>query len=373
MNDDSGHATVGDGQMIDTVDSVTYYVPKIPSVPGTARYQHALAVTEVADTVRLITHETVPDKIQKIADRTTVVSGESVVSKAKTASFEFTQNPSTIFFTTFHYETALAGLIGTHRISRANWVVDVYDMPAQYRFNDPISHHSITTRLLTPLLNLADRAIVVGNPQIPGKFGRTRTYIDNGSPVSMIDATHERGTPFRMIWVGSPRLDRGGDLLLEALSLTDTSVALDIYGEEYGEVTSRLDGLSDRHSIVHHGWSSQAECYEAIKQADVGYCVLPNRTDWRYAHPIKLGEYLAGGTVPIASAFPGMMQVAGRTGWYVSADAAEIAHAIDELATLPVETYTRISENARTRAETRSWSRIREDVADALLLSARYD
>jgi len=352
--------------LVPDLGSVTYYVPSIPDIPGTARYQHALAITNHADVSKIISNEEIPETIRDKANQHSTIPDSSALSKAHSASSEFKKNPSDLFFTTFHYETAVAGMLATSRNENSQWIVDVYDSPVQYRLNSPWSHHSIGSRVLEQLLGFANHAIITGHPQNPGRYGNHRSYLDNGTPVDLIRPDFEKGDRLRVVWVGSPRMDRGGQLLVDALHQTKTSVNIDVYGEKHSQLESGIQNIPDKHKATHHGKKPYGECLEAVSRSDVGYCVLPARSDWLYAHPIKLGEYLAGGTVPIASNFPGMMQVGGKAAYYVSPDAKQIATALDEISSLPEETYVNLAKCGRSRAESRSWSQVRSQLATQL-------
>jgi glycosyltransferase involved in cell wall biosynthesis len=102
-------------------------------------------------------------------------------------------------------------------------------------------------------------------------------------------------------------------------------------------------------------------CLQATASADIAYCVLPPRTDWRYAPPIKVGEALAGGTVPLLSDFPGNHQLAADAGEYVDPDENAITGRIDQLAGLSDAEFRAKGEAARARGEEVSWSKIRRE------------
>lgn len=138
-------------------------------------------------------------------------------------------------------------------------------------------------------------------------------------------------------------------------------VRLDIFGGEHREMLDACDTLPGRHRIVHHGPVDHDRCLEAIETADVGYCVLLPRPDWKYAHPIKVGEALAGGAIPLVSRFPGMADVAGHASWYVEPTADATADAIERLAALSPSDYQKHARAARDRAEQIARTRMRRE------------
>lgn len=137
-----------------------------------------------------------------------------------------------------------------------------------------------------------------------------------------------------MVWVGSPRLDRGGQLLLDALDQVESPIIVDIYRHEHSSLIDRMERLPSKHDGTHHGWSDHQDCLRATREADVAYCVLPSRPDWVHAPAIKISESLAGGTIPLVSSFPGSQQLAGTAGEYVFPEADKIAEALDILSYL---------------------------------------
>jgi glycosyltransferase involved in cell wall biosynthesis len=108
-----------------------------------------------------------------------------------------------------------------------------------------------------------------------------------------------------------------------------------------------------------HGPQPNKEVIDSIEQADVGFCLLTEETDWYYAHPIKIGEYLAGGTIPIASAFPGIQQLTRDAGILIKPDHNEVAEAIETIATDNELRHT-LGERARERARALDWRDERE-------------
>ena len=348
-----------------------YYVPKIPDIFSTDRYQHALSLIEYFEEAHLISNNPIPDPLSEEATSTIVLTESSVIALSRAAAAEAQSRAKDgIFLTSPHFEAVLSGSItAMTQKSSPIWVADVYETPAQYRLNEPYSTYQITARGLAGIMKFAPHGIHSVHPDTPYQYGRERTFVNNGSPVSRVTPEYHRSDTPHIVWVGSPRLDRGGALLFDALHQIDSSVKLDIFGQERKEVLDKLDGLPPKHEVTHHGWTSHDVCLQSTTEADIAYGVLPPRTDWVYAPLIKIGEALAGGTIPLISDFPGNRQLAADAGEYVNPSGDEIAQKIDWLASLSDSEFQAKSKTARARGEAVGWSKIREEFAQKVTRS----
>jgi hypothetical protein len=243
------------------------------------------------------------------------------------------------------------------------WIADVYETPAQYRLNNPRSFYQIAARGLAGMMKLANHGIHSVHPDTPYQYGRTRSFINNGAPVSRVNPSYGPSDPLHVVWVGSPRLDRGGQLLLDALNQVEAPVTLDIYGRKHDSFVSQMAHLPSKHEVTHHGWSDHQDCLRATREADIAYCVLPHRADWVHAPPIKVGEALAGGTIPLVSNFLGSQQLAATAGVYVNPKPDEIAEALDKLNGPSDLELEERKHTARERGEEVSCSQIRKEFA----------
>ena len=348
-----------------------YYVPKIPDVFSTDRFQHALSLIEYFEEAHLISNNSIPSPLAEEATSTMVLAESSFFALGRAASAEARRQVNDgVFLTSPHFEAVLSGSItAMTRKSSPIWVADVYETPAQYRLNEPLSTYQITARGLAGMMKLAPHGIHSVHPDTPYQYGCECTFVNNGSPVSRVTPDYHRSNTPHIVWVGSPRLDRGGALLFDALPQIDSSVKIDIYGQEHKGVQDKLDGLPPKHEVTHHGWTSHDVCLQATAESDIAFGVLPPRTDWVYAPPIKVGEALAGGTIPLISDFPGNRQLAADAGEYVKPDGAEIAQKIDWLASLSDSEFQAKCKKARARGEAVSWSKIRKEFAQKVARS----
>jgi glycosyltransferase involved in cell wall biosynthesis len=236
-------------------------------------------------------------------------------------------------------------------------VVDVFDNPLQYAFNNPRSHHRVTARLL---LRLADRADGgVHNYHYSGPvLGDDSRFITEGYPTALIEPDFDPPeTELHCIWAGSPRLDRGIKILFEALAKLDDFVTVDIYGNASEDVLNLAQYYEVSEQATFHGQMPHSEVCDQIGRFHAGLCVLPERQDWLHSAPLKVREYMAGGTVPICSNFPGMRLTAESAAIYTEPTADALAATLDRLFEISYnnpDRYIKKMRAVRERAEGRS-------------------
>jgi len=356
--------------------TVAYYVPTIPDVWGTDRYQHALAIVEASDDPLLLAHSRPPAALADRARVHVVESGrdnEGTHARAREAvtavADHLDDESNSLFCTSYPYEATLAGWLAHRRSIR--WVADIYETPAQYRLNDPLSYHQITARGLAFLLERAPHSVHSFDPKTPYQYGKNRKFLTNGAPVEKIDAVFHDRDKLWIAWVGSPRLDRGGRLLVDALTMLPSRILnriqIDVYGKKDPAVQDAATDAEVREVFRWRDRVPHDEALSACQAADVGYCVLPNRTDWRFAPPIKVGEYLAAGALALVPDFPGMRMMAGEAGRFVAPTPEAIATELQWIVDLPESDRRMLSRQARARAEAIDWSLVRRAFCHALI------
>lgn len=344
-----------------------YYVPTFPERSGFANHNHARAVTSESERSILLSNNKVPKDLKKDSDKCYIVDGENPLAKARSAFDLISELPltDTTVITSFHYEAAAAGWLASRK--GYDWVVDLNDPPIQYRLNNPRTHHQLTTRVLERLLNQADHGIHSAHPDTPHSYGQERSYLPNGTPAASMSPSYSSRNQIKMTFVGSPRAGRGGKLLIDSLGILREPPTVDIYGDVDEEMSEIISESSVKEEIQLHGRVKHKTALQAIRNADVGYCVLPPRSDWRYSTPIKVGEYLAGGTIPIISDFPGMRYLAKDAGIYAQPSKYSIAESIKEIQELSTEDKRQMTLRARERAEEVTWERLRKKFAEYAL------
>lgn len=335
---------------------VIYYAPTIPPVETTARYVHAHRLGVHAETAALITDTAPPDKIKAVYDEVHIVDSDEILHEVYAAlniirAARREQATSPLLVTTFHYAKAVTGFL-----TNVPWVVDVYDDPRQYVYNSPNSHHRFTMPVLKRVLARADRHVYAIHPATPGLKGDDRRYnlYGDGCPVSIIepDIEFEERT-LHGVWAGSPRMDRGLDIFIDALAHpgAPTDFTIDVFGEPYADAEQYANQRGVNDLLTFHGRQPHNYLQNAIASAHFGLCILPPRPDWKYSFTIKVREYLAGGTVPIVSNFPGLRQIVGDAGLYVDPTPTAIVDGLQYLADLDMEDLKRLCTLVRQRAE----------------------
>jgi glycosyltransferase involved in cell wall biosynthesis len=339
---------------------VAYYLPNIPANPSTARYNHAVEVTDLADQATLITYPESPP--EGIADRFStvhVLESNGIRNRAieardiaDTFLGEFNQRDA-VYLTSFHYAPALSC-----RLSDNLWVVDVYDDPHQLRYHNPRSWHHLGVPVLTRLLKQSHRAVQTVHPSTSHTFGQGQFFALNGADVANIEpnSKSDASGPLKGVCAG---VKGGLDVLLHGIATSTVDIEVDVFGAVSTANRALLSDLKLDNRVSLHGNCKHPLVVEAIQAADVGFCMFPNKTDWYYAQPIKIGEYLAGGTIPIASAYPGIRQLTRDSGMLVEYDSDAVAEALTELHERP-ELRERLRARCRQRAEAIDWREERE-------------
>jgi len=346
---------------------IAYYAPNVPDNPSTARYNHALAIAELADRSALITYRDKPARPvvgQYDAVKTVDAPGvQARAQQARTFADRFLDGSGAddgIYLTSFHYAPALSGWR-----SNSKWVVDVYDDPYQKIYRNPRSIHEIGVRLLGRMLDRADRAVHTVHPTTPHTFGKKQFFAVNGADVSHIKPSGRADDSGSLQGVCAG-VKGGMDVLLRGLSKSDVDIELNVYGSLSHSDRRLASKLNVEEKVIFHGERDHTEVVETIEKADVGFCLLPEKTDWYYAHPIKIGEYLAGGTIPIASAYPGIRQLVRDTGILVEYDSIAIAESLTLISEQP-RLRKRLHNRSRHRAEAVNWHDEREWFAKQVL------
>lgn len=174
----------------------------------------------------------------------------------------------------------------------------------------------VYNRIAGSLAQQAD-TVVVSSQAYQRKLHR-----NGGAPVRLIpwgvDLRGRAGTarsaapaPLRVLFVGQFRVYKGINVLLDAVAqLSGVELTMVGSGPMTDEVTERVrrDGLDN---VTLAGRVSDVELEKAYQRADV--IVLPSLTTAE-AYGLVLAEGMAAGCVPVASALPGVVEVAAETG-----------------------------------------------------------
>lgn len=345
---------------------VIYYLPNIPNNPSTTRYNHSVAIGELTDSAILLTYpDSPPSEIQSHYKDIVVLQAKNPIRRSAEARHHLNQisrrlqNP--LYLSTFHYAPVVTGLL-----SDFPWVLDVYDDPRQYIYqNGKINIHTVSARLLSLAMNRADRAVHTLHPATAKQYTDERRFAINGAPVDNITPSFNGGQ-LRAVYVSSH--SAGLELVLQAMAISDVSTHLDVYCPS-SDIETTAATLGVESHVSFHGIRPHQEVISAIVSADIGYCMLPDRPDWHYSFPIRIGEYLAAGTIPVASQFPGIRALVRDAGLLCSPTEAGVADALTSLADLDPDALEERKRRARRRAEQIPWKREREWFAKQVLSS----
>lgn len=354
--------------------NVIYSVPNIPDNTSTSRYNHALSIAFESNISILVTNSPPPEDICEEYDKICVLNRindvRGVIENSRqilriVKHFEKSINRDFMFVTTFHYAQALSGYI-----SNQNWIIDIYDDPMQLSIRRSVySLHQISSRFFLQMMRKADGVISTLHPAGPrSSLGQQTRYSLNGSPVSTISPDRKQScSSLRCVWVGKTQLGLGIEILLRSLKQTQADIIVDIYGEPIKHAELLANDLDVCDKVNFHGNVSHKQVCSAIENSHVGLCVLSPHIDFKYSYPIKICEYLAGGTIPIVSDYPGHRMLADEAAIYTEPNPNDLATSLDEVGSLSERELSDLMLKSRRRGEKISWRKERKRFRKHLL------
>ncbi|GGL91424.1 glycosyltransferase [Nakamurella endophytica] len=210
----------------------------------------------------------------------------------------------------------------------------------------------VYNRLVGQLAQSADAVVVSSNAYL-GRMWRS-----SRKPVSVIpwaiesepeaaDRPTRTGGALKVLFVGQLRSYKGLHVLLDAVrGLTDVEVTIVGNGPLRGEVEARV-ARPDLQNVTLAGRLSDDELWQAYRTHDV--VVLPSTTTAE-AYGLVLAEGMAAGCVPVASALPGVRELASETGFAVPpGNAGALRRVFERLARNP-ELVERLSAASLARS-----------------------
>jgi hypothetical protein len=349
-----------------------YYVPEVPSIKSTTRYNHSKAISNLSATTTLITHKTPPEKISQGFNSNYVLGNvqsiKDIIGHARKARrIVNATHRCPVIISTFNYAQVIAGWI-----SDAHWIVDIFDDPHQQVIHKPAIEHWIGVRVVDHLLQQADTAIYTLHPAIPRTYGKEQRFCINGASTSIFSQHQkEERQPLRCVWVGKTKPGFGICKLIKSLKYVHTPIQVDVYGKKYNKIQRLSENVIFQGKINFHGRVDHETVTDGISKAHLGLCLLNDYPDFKYAYPIKIGEYLAGGAIPIASDFPGIRRMCKGIGSFPELTTESIADRINELADIPRDKFDQMVEQAQNRAQIISWQNEREKFSRAIVDSIK--
>jgi len=153
----------------------------------------------------------------------------------------------------------------------------------------------------------------------------------------------------RLVFAGRLSVEKGVDVLIEAMSMVRTEARLDIAGD--GPERARLEALASRHTggarITFHGRLDKPELARLVSRSTAS--VVPSR--WHENQPMTVLESFAAGVPVIATNLGGLPELVrdGVDGWIIPPeDPVALARALDSALSDPL-TAARLGLSARER------------------------
>ena len=360
---------------------IGYYVPSIPEGTNTTMYRHAQIIGKKHTESVLITESDYPDEIGSLY-KDVIVVGDGTGHRRGNKLYEVISDVSStvrilnrkiggsgIIVTTIGLKPILTGYL-----SNSYWVADVYDDPIQFAYTHRGSKIHLGSAVLQRyLISKSDLLYLTLHPETSLTGRNNIEYGINGAPISQFSSIEKPNrNPLQVIAIGKIQPNTGIERALKGVRKADSPVNLRLYGEENEEVRKMIKntGISDQ--VKHYGKARHQEVLKALQKSHVGLCLLPERGDWMYAYPIKVGEYLASGTIPLCSELPGMVKMVDGNGFCFQPKPETIAKHLDRLALMPDDEFLNLSLSCRDRAEEISWKVAQDHFAAAIKRSTPH-
>jgi len=269
------------------------------------------------------------------------------------------------------------------------WIADIWDDP-MLAFRDMRKGRMKTMlfrKFLKSVLPQADAWILGLHEgilaELPLRLNETHLLrVTNGVCLDLVvpdDIGDDVGRPLkgslRVGYSGWVTLKRGIALLIACLerdgAFTDR-IEVHVWGpaEEDAEVAINLHNRCFDQKIYYHGHVSHNESLRLLNSCDVGLCILDQSvTNFRYAYPIKLFEYMATGKVVIASDTPAIGEIIrnGQTGFLIRNTVESMCDCLEKTISLKSQNMlSGIGNSARKQAEQYDWNDINQQVMDFL-------
>lgn len=186
-------------------------------------------------------------------------------------------------------------------------------------------------------------AVVAATPYIRDKFLQYRCHsvdVNNYPKLEELgQIEHVAATPPRICYVGGLAAIRGVEQMVQALSLVQQPVQLDIAGNFIeADVEQRVRALPAWSKVNYLGYVGRAEIQQVLSTAQVGLVLLHPTVNYVDALPVKMFEYMCAGIPVIASDFPMWRGIVNDAGCGLCVDPLNpqaTAHAIEQLLAEP--------------------------------------
>ena len=338
---------------------VIFHTKTISTISGkpitsTATYNHAVGIADRSDHSVLFVHEEPPESIKNMFDEYEVLDARTPAGKVFEAirqARRYSDSSSEWrYISSYHYVPSISGYL-----SDLYWVLDANENPRKIIMpRDSSALNYVVNPIFRKIANQSDLALQTFHPASPDKYGDRTRYVKNGAVIP----DNIAGNPSRfdsealkMVWSGTKD---GTLLVVKALSLMDTPMPIDFYGSSRGEEALAEElGISEYVNVV--GEVPYQSVLDELPNYSLGICTFPDRQDFYYAHPLKIGEYLSHGLIPVLSDFPGNRAMAKDAGVYTDPEPAKLASTLEGIRNMSNHMLRSMSEVSVRRSGEIDW------------------
>lgn len=190
---------------------------------------------------------------------------------------------------------------------------------------------------------------------------RRRPVVCDNAPGKISPGIRATSRPLRLLFMGSLMFDRPVTELIEAMALVHSDVTLTFQGKNLlGDVPTTLIsqlGLEDRVRLLEP--CEPEHIVEIAHEYDIGVVALRGENEnERRASTQKLFTYMAGGLAILGSDLPGIARILNQhhNGALIHGmEPSSWAHAVDDLASLPVEVIDAMKGASLVAAQSYLW------------------
>jgi glycosyltransferase involved in cell wall biosynthesis len=185
--------------------------------------------------------------------------------------------------------------------------------------------------------------------------------------------------PLSIIYVGNMYYHRGIDIILSAMRQVDNDIQLELIGPA-PETSQRNDDFNKNldepfvktvdkfDNIDYLGEMDHDQVMAELDQADIGICLLPYERgveNFKYSYPIKIFEYMATGTVVLATKTEPTTDLLTESQLLSTTDSSELASAIMELNNSP-QVISQLKRRNLTKGKSHCWEVLRKDLDERI-------
>lgn|GEM_PF-2861835 len=360
----------------------------IKNVANAVQYQRILTLSKNYSTA-IVTDGLIPPRIASVSNRYhTVRRGWRFIPSAVRVVGSLWKDGFHVIYTS-NQPRAIIVVFLARLLNPFMWIADIWDDP-MLAFRDMRKGRMKTMlfrKFLKSVLPQADAWILGLHEgilaELPLRLNETHLLrVTNGVCLDLVvpdDIGDDVGRPLkgslRVGYSGWVTLKRGIALLIACLerdgAFTDR-IEVHVWGpaEEDAEVAINLHNRCFDQKIYYHGHVSHNESLRLLNSCDVGLCILDQSvTNFRYAYPIKLFEYMATGKVVIASDTPAIGEIIrnGQTGFLIRNTVESMCDCLEKTISLKSQNMlSGIGNSARKQAEQYDWNDINQQVMDFL-------